>query len=356
MNNNKSIKAMFLYTELAAYNQACFNTAIKRGNDIYIIRYPINSEAPYDFNNKLTSVKLRTDFDTADSIITHIREISPDIIIVSGWKDKGYLKVASYFYNKIPTVLAFDNKWKGNIKQQLSRLLSSKLLLNKFSHAWVPGKKQEQFALKLGFSPNKIIKYFYSCDYENYSNIYNETLKAKTYNYPKVFLFIGRYIKSKGIFELWKAFVELCDNNNNNNNWKLICVGTGEDWENRTIHKNISHLNFVQAKDMLDVYKKSGVYVMPSLSEPWGVSLHEAASAGLPVITTKNVGASEIFLKENINGFSIKAGSSKEILKAMIKFTKMNDEQLLQMSKESVNLSKKITPDIWVDKLMSIKL
>jgi glycosyltransferase involved in cell wall biosynthesis len=353
MNNNKPIKAMFLYTELAEYNQACFRAAIKEGNEIFIIRYPINEEAPFNFNNKAVSDKLKNSFSSINIIIDYVKTISPDVIIISGWKDKDYLNVASYFYNKIPTVLAFDNKWKGSIKQHLSRLISNKLLLDKFSHAWVPGKKQEQFALKLGFLSDKILQHFYSCDYDNYHNIYKTTYKEKTKNYPKAFLFIGRYIKSKGIFELWKAFVELCDNNNNNN-WKLICVGTGEEWENRVIHENISHLNFVQAKDMLDVYKRSGVYVMPSLSEPWGVSLHEAVSAGLPVISSNNVGSSEVFLKENINGFSIKAGSYTTILKAMIKFTKMNDEQLLRMNKESVNLSKKITPNIWASKLKSI--
>jgi len=353
MNNNKPIKAMFLYTELAAYNQACFNTAIKRGNDIYIIRYPINSEAPYDFNNKLASDKLRSDFDSADSMINYIKEISPDVIIISGWKDKYYLKVASYFYNNIPTVLAFDNKWKASLKQQLSRLLSKKLLLNKFSHVWVPGNKQVNFAKKLGFKQNKIVTGFYSCDFSFFNDMYLKRTKDNNIIYNRTFLCVGRYLKLKGIFELWEAFIKL--NDNINNEWKLICIGSGEEWKNRTIHSNIKHLGFVDINDMADVYINSSVYIMPSFSDAWGVSLHEAASAGLPVITTKNVGASEMFLKENINGFSIKAGSSKEILNAMIKFTKMNDEQLLQMSKESVNLSKKITPDIWVDKLMSIK-
>ena len=47
----------------------------------------------------------------------YCKEIKPDIILVSGWLDNGYLKVARYFYGKIPTILTMDNIWKGSLRQ-----------------------------------------------------------------------------------------------------------------------------------------------------------------------------------------------------------------------------------------------
>ena len=62
------------------------------------------------------------------------------------------------------------------------------------------------------------LKYFESIElFDNYN-------KLKKNNNPKRFLFVGRYIKRKGILDLWNSFVQL--NNEVSNNWELWCVGT----------------------------------------------------------------------------------------------------------------------------------
>ena len=103
-----------------------------------------------------------------------------------------------------------------------------------------------------------------------------------------------------------------------------------------------------------EIIQKTSVYILPSEFEPWGVSLHEFVSAGFPVIVSDKVGASEIFVKEGINGFVVRAGSKDSIKEGLRKFMKMNKKELLLMSEESVSLSEKITPEIWVNKLISL--
>jgi glycosyltransferase involved in cell wall biosynthesis len=43
------------------------------------------------------------------------------------------------------------------------------------------------------------------------------------------------------------------------------------------------------------IYKIASVYVMPSVSEPFGITALEAISAGTPTITSKTAGVSEVF-------------------------------------------------------------
>ena len=184
----------------------------------------------------------------------------------------------------------------------------------------------------------------------SFKKYYLETIDSKRKSYPKVFLFLGRYVNNKSINELSIAFRNI--SLENDHDWELWCVGTGDQWENRLIHPKIKHLGFLQPNELLDVVSKTGVYILPSKFEPWGVSLHEFVSAGFPIIASKNVGSSDIFLKNKINGLLIESSSVSDIKQAMIEMMKMSDRELLSMSEESLNLSNIITPKIWADKLM----
>ena len=345
-------RILILYTEIAGYTVACLNELRKCEVEIYLIRWVVNKEAPFQFNFNDIHESTRDQYRNDIELIKYCKEIQPDIILVSGWLDKGYLKVARSFYDKIPTILTMDNNWKGSLRQVLSTWISPFFIRNKFSHVWVPGNKQKTFANKLGYSDEKIMTGFYSCDRELFHTYYKNNKELKSENYPKVFLFVGRYIQAKGIYNLWNAFIEL--DTVNDNDWELWCVGTGEEFNKKVNHPKIKHFGFVQPENFEEIIQKTSVYILPSEFEPWGVSLHEFVSAGFPVIVSDKVGASEIFVKEGINGFVVRAGSKDSIKEGLRKFMKMNKKELLLMSEESVSLSEKITPEIWVNKLISL--
>ena len=100
--------------------------------------------------------------------------------------------------------------------------------------------------------------------------------------------------------------------------------------------------------------QQTGVFVLPSLFEPWGVVLHEFAAMGFPLLASDRVGATEFFLKENKNGFTFKAddvNSLKEKLKQMMQ---LPTEQLNLMGDCSYQLAQNHTPKIWADNLMNL--
>ena len=82
---------------------------------------------------------------------------------------------------------------------------------------------------------------------------------------------------------------------------------------------------------------QSGVYIFQVLNEPWGVSVHEMAAAGLPIILSKNVGSSEEFLKENINGYKFLSGNKSSLKENMKKIIKLKDSDLIKMGDKSFN-------------------
>ena len=78
-------------------------------------------------------------------------------------------------------------------------------------------------------------------------------------------------------------------------------------------------------KDVRPYIKKCHVYVLPSYHEGLPRSTLEAMSMGRPILTTNASGCKET-VDENINGFLVPIGSSKELAKRMIWFIKNRDE------------------------------
>jgi len=60
------------------------------------------------------------------------------------------------------------------------------------------------------------------------------------------------------------------------------------------ISKNVIFTGFLKEEELVEVYKIAQVYVLPSLSEPFGIAPLEAIKCNTPVILSRNSGVSEI--------------------------------------------------------------
>lgn len=343
---------LICYLELSGYFIACIETLVGQINaDVHIVKKVTNKEAPFDLKKVSNKIHFYNEIDLDYSSLNQLaKDLKPDLYFCGGWSEKKYLKLAKNLNNSIPTIIGFDNKWEGNFKQQILLSFGKAFIKPKFKFAFVPGQKQKQFAQKLGFSTKNIFLGAYSADIKTYTEIAIQNNKSKSTLTTKHFLYIGRYIKHKGIFDMWDAFIEL--QNEAPNEWELWCIGTGEEEKNKPLHPKIKHFGFIQPKDMINYLKPNGVYVLPSHFEPWGVSVHEMTAAGYPLILSSEVGAKEVFLSEN--GFEIQPQKSTSIKEAMQKIINLSNEELIEMGLKSIELSKKITPLTWSNQIIKM--
>lgn len=355
MQNNKP-KFVFLYTELAGYFLSCINDLITYHNiQVFIIRWPLNKEAPFDFKfNPHLTVKNRNEFHCKQDMLQYITNIKPDLIYVSGWKDKFYLHVCRSFVNKIPVIVGIDNQWNSSFKQILASSVGRYFIKKHFSHAWVPGNKQYVYAKKLGFNTQHIYTGLYCADTNYFSSLYSRYFPQKEISFPHRFIYVGRYLPFKGIFTMWQAFTEL--SNEIDHDWELWCLGTGNSWDKKTEHPKIKHFGFVQPHKIIDFIKDTGVFVLPSSFEPWGVVVHEFAISGYPLILTDQVGASEAFLKNNCNGVLVINNSVASLKSAFKKIINSSNDKLIQMSKYSHQLAAQHNTAKWSQTLIQIYL
>ena len=109
---------------------------------------------------------------------------------------------------------------------------------------------------------------------------------------------VGRFTVQKGLWHLMQAAAMAIKKNP-----KLLFVFAGDGEERNElislaadlgIAKNVVFTGFVRGKKLRDIYSISDIFVMSSVSEPFGLTALEAAHHGDALILTKQSGVSEV--------------------------------------------------------------
>ena len=287
-----------------------------------------------------------------NSLFELAENINPNIIYISGWMDKDYLSVVKIFKKKgIPIVAGLDDQWKGNLRQ-LSKLLLSRLLLSKyFSHGWVAGPYQYEFAKIIGFKNHQIIFNCLSADTNLFNNYFLKSIINKDNNYPHRFLYAGRLERVKGVDLLIEAWNGI---HHKKKDWDLCIIGNGSLRPFLLKQNNIILKDFIQPEYLFEEINSSGCFILPSRSEKWGLVLHEYSAAGLPIICSDVCGAAPVFLTPKYNGFTFKANNVKALQNSMINIINNSDQDLITMARKSHKNGQKITPELSAASFLSL--
>ena len=341
------MKVLFLYTELADYTLSCLKALKNNGHDIKVIHYPVNPEAPFKFIfDNIGVFNCILDYKTFRQLRDDVKIFSPDIIICSGWLNKNYLRICYEYRRKSTCVLTMDNHWDGTFKQKILSYFSKITIQKIFKFCWIPGDAQLEYAIKLGFNTSNIKRGFYSCDFLKFNSIYHGRLQKISSEFPKVFLCVARYVPQKNYEMLWSAFIKWQERMPSE--WELWCAGTGPDWDQRVIHPKIKHLGFIQPDNFQEILFKSGVFVLASSSEPWGVVVHEFAASGFPLVLSTEIGAAAQFTNGK-NGLLFEPNDVEQLICSFDLINSLTNSQLIQMGIESNDIAQGITPEIWAE-------
>jgi len=147
---------------------------------------------------------------------------------------------------------------------------------------------------KYGISPDKVVTIYNAV--EPISD--EERMQAKRGIQEKVVTFLGRITLQKGpeyFIEAAHRVLQKMDN------VRFVMAGSG-DMMRRMIRRaarlgitdKFHFTGFLKGDDVYQMFSLSDVYVMPSISEPFGISPLEAMQSNVPVIISYQSGVSEI--------------------------------------------------------------
>lgn len=123
-------------------------------------------------------------------------------------------------------------------------------------------------------------------------------LVAKKGTTDKVVTFLGRITMQKGPEYFVEAAAKVL---RKTHNVRFVMAGSGDMMNEmirlaarRGIADRFHFTGFLKGKQVYEMLKVSDVYVMPSVSEPFGISPLEAMQVGVPTIISKQSGCAEI--------------------------------------------------------------
>ena len=84
----------------------------------------------------------------------------------------------------------------------------------------------------------------------------------------------------------------------------------------KKIKDKIEYKGILNKEELMKYYRKSDIFIMPSIKETFGLVYAEAMSQGLPVIYTEGQGFDEQF-EEGVVGFRVNGKDEKSIVNAV---------------------------------------
>ena len=149
---------------------------------------------------------------------------------------------------------------------------------------------------KYGIDPDKVITVHNAVDPSMLADVKNVQKPYK----EKLVTFLGRITLQKGPEYFIEAAYKILQKDPN---VRFVMAGSG-DMLNRMIER-VAHLRiadkfhftgFLKGNDVNRVFSMSDVFVMPSVSEPFGIVPLEAMSSSVPVVISKQSGVAEVLV------------------------------------------------------------
>lgn len=146
---------------------------------------------------------------------------------------------------------------------------------------------------RYGIDPAKVVTVHNAVDFQSYKDMDVEKGVKE-----KVVTFLGRITYQKGP----EYFIEAANKVlKAYPNVRFVMAGSG-DLMNRSIRRvaklriatHFHFTGFLKGQDVQKMFAQSDVYVMPSVSEPFGISPLEAMRSGVPTIISKQSGVAEV--------------------------------------------------------------
>ncbi len=353
------MKILYLYTELMGYNLPVLRQLVERyGARIDVIHWNRNKLTPFR-PDPIPGVTFheRSAFSPA-AMVEFALKISPDVVYITAWMDRGYLPVARALKARgVPVVTGLDSQWTGSLRQRVGAQLVRWVYKPRyFSHVWVPGPLQFEYAARIGFHKDEVICNLLTGDSPLFSQAARARAQAsggeKSLRPMHGFLFVGRFAQDKGIDTLVSAYDIYLKQYGGT--WGLTCVGNGPMQALLDNRPGIVVEPFLSQPELVERALGAGAFVLPSRYEPWGVVVHEFATAGLPLILSDKIGARLQFLINGYNGYTFQGDTAASLAAAMHRISSLDDARRVAMGVASARLAQAVTPEIAAASLMSV--
>lgn len=223
----------------------------------------------------------------------------------------------------------------------------------------VPGKSSFEYLQGFGIdnqrifiAPNAVDNELFAASAET-ARRHEPEIRSRHSLPTRYFLFVGRLVRAKGVFDLIEAYGKLSDEIRAKVG--LLFVGDGPDraaLQHQAAHfESVQFAGFVHREELPEFYALADALIFPTHSDTWGLVVNEAMACGLPVISTKVAGCAADLLEEGCNGTVTSPGSVSELASAMARLAE-DSTRRKEMASRSIERIANYSPEAWADGLV----
>jgi glycosyltransferase involved in cell wall biosynthesis len=257
-----------------------------------------------------------------------LRGAAPDVILCGGYNYPAAWQALRWAAKNHVPFMAWVESTEEDFRNRRPAIEYLKKRFMRGCNAFVvPGKSSFRYVMNYGakeddifVAPNAVDTEFFAVkagEAREESAIHREALKLPA----RFFLFVGRLVREKGVFDLLEAYGRLTPE---------IRAGIGMVWIGDGVARaeltqqsseikpgEVQFTGFVQREELAPYYALAEAFVFPSQSDPWGLVVNEAMACGLPVISSEAAGCTADLVEDGWNGRVVRRGDITQLTLAM---------------------------------------
>jgi glycosyltransferase involved in cell wall biosynthesis len=296
-------------------------------------------------------------------VISTLNKICPDAVLCGGYNHLASWQAAYWARGRRVPLLLWSESTSSD-KRQSHRPVE--FLKRQFLHSCrgfvVPGKSSLEYLEDFGMPGQGIFTARNAVDVALFSTLAMEArrnqfhVRARHSLPMRYFLYVGRLVKAKGVFELLETYAQM--DTEIRSRVGLVFVGDGADRPelmeraSRIEVGTVRFPGFVHREGLPDFYALAEALIFPTRSDPWGLVVNEAMSCGLPIVVTSVAGCAADLVQDGWNGFIVPPQAPSQLAAAMARLA--NDSHLrLKMGCRSRERIEAYSPQAWAEGLVN---
>lgn len=281
-------------------------------------------------------------------VLRALHRARPDVILLGGWNQPAFWQAYVYArVGRVPMAVWVESTARDVRSRSRLSTRARRALVDAASGFVVPGSASRDYLISLGVDSDRIAIAPNAVDTSIFRDAVAAARERRTelraelgFDRP-TFLYVGRLHHEKGLDLLLQALIDVPEA-------ELILIGSGP--EERALRAaappRVRFAGRIEREHLVPWLAAADGLVLPSRSEPWGMVLTEAASAGLPLVATEAAGAAHELIDDGVNGFRVPTGDAPALARAL-RALAADEEFRRSASKRSLELARDHTPEAW---------
>ena len=354
----------FLVQRVGPYHHARFSAfAARRPGDLHVLEFRSNDTVyawnPVEASGSYARIGVRDPIELAQAL----ERIRPAVVVCTGYADPEVQAGATWAMRSGTPLVTCSDSTREDEPRSWAKEAFKRRVVGAFDAALVAGRRSRDYLSGLGLDAARC---FQPWDVVDNVHFQNGVLAARLQPLPGAgardlpspyFLCVARFVGKKNLAALIRAYGAY-RRDAGNAGWSLVLSGSGplegtlrEQALAAGLADRVHFPGFVQYEGLPRLYGRAAAFVLPSLSDQWGLVVNEAMASGLPVVVSRRCGCAPELVVDGENGFGFDPEDETALAAALTRMATATPEERTRMGNRSRAIIAAFTPDAFAQGL-----